>query len=807
VAPQAFPTCLLRLAALLLLAVSSGAQALEHVSLQLKWKHQFQFAGYYAAQEQGYYREAGLEVSIVEATPVTDPVKEVLDGRAQFGVSNSALILARSKGAPVVALAVIFQHSPLILAARQNGIQSVHDLAGKRLMIEPHADEIYAYLRQEGVHEKGLRIEPHSFNHQDLIDGRIDVLTAYSTDQPYFFQQRGFRYLAFTPRAAGIDFYGDNLFTSAEELRRNPERVKAFREASLRGWRYAMQHPEELADLILKRYGSRHSRDHLLYEAHQMVALLQPELVEMGYMNPGRWKHIADTYADLGMLPRDFPLDGFLYDPAPRPDRRMSAAFVASSGLALFLAAVVAGFVVMTQRLKREIAGRRQVEAELRESDDKFRTIADTAPVALLITRPEDGKVIYANRAAAELGGLPLEDLVGSDVTRFYPDPNSRKRFLEQLHASGTVRNQVIEFLRIDGTPILTHRSATLGKLGNHAALFVAIADLRERKRLEEALLSRVAAIEAAAEGVAITDPRGIIEYVNPALTRITGYAAEELIGKHTRIFRSGSHDKAFYDNLWLTIRSGQVWRGEILNRRKDGSQYTELMAIAPVRNDEDEVVHFVAIKHDISLRKRIETDLKEANAILQHQLVEIQELQTRLKEQAIRDPLTGLFNRRFLDENLGRELSRARRDGYPVSLVMIDVDHFKRINDTYGHPSGDEVLKALAELLKASCREGDIACRYGGEEFVLLLPRMPAETAQERAELWRDAFAALQVRHGQFVLAATLSAGVATFPQHASGGDELLQRADAALYSAKGEGRNRTVVSVGKLAADDTAC
>jgi diguanylate cyclase (GGDEF)-like protein len=116
-------------------------------------------------------------------------------------------------------------------------------------------------------------------------------------------------------------------------------------------------------------------------------------------------------------------------------------------------------------------------------------------------------------------------------------------------------------------------------------------------------------------------------------------------------------------------------------------------------------------------------------------------------------------------------------------------------------------VLKALAELLKASCREGDIACRYGGEEFVLLLPRMPAETAQERAELWRDAFAALQVRHGQFVLAATLSAGVATFPQHASGGDELLQRADAALYSAKGEGRNRTVVSVGKLAADDTAC
>ncbi len=780
---------------LLLLAVllPLPAGALEKVVLQLKWKHQFQFAGYYAAQEKGYYRQAGLEVSILEAGPSTDPVREVLDGRAHFGVSNSALILARARGEPVVALAAIFQHSPFILAARRNGgIRTVHDLVGKRLLIEPHAEEIFAYLRKEGISEKLLQILPHSFDHQDLIDGRTDVLTAYSTDEPYFFEQKKFAFLEFSPRAAGIDFYGDNLFTSAGQVAGRPERVKAFREASLKGWTYAMQHPEEIADLILARYGRRKSREHLLYEAREMDSLLRLDLVEIGHMNPGRWKHIADTYADLGMMERDFPLEGFLYDPAPRTDRRMTAAAAASSGLALILAAVVAGFVGLTRKLRREIAGRKQIESELRESDRKFRTIADTAPVALFITRPEDGRIIYANSAAAELGGLPPEDLIGSDVIRFYSDPAVRKLFLDELRTTGTVRNQVVEFLRSDGTPVLTQRSATLGTLDGQPALFVAIADLRERERLETALLARSAALESAAEGVAITDPDGIIEYVNPALTRNTGYATEELVGRHTRIFSSGRHDRAFYDNLWSTIRSGNVWRGEIVNRRKDGSLFTELMAIAPVCNDKGETVHYVALKHDISDRKRMETDLKETNAMLEHQLTEIHRLQEELRELAVRDGLTNLFNRRYLDETLERELARAKREGYPLSLVMIDIDHFKKLNDTYGHQAGDKVLRELAALLWGDIRAEDVPCRYGGEEFMVLLPRMPLDVALERAEDWRRTFQTTHVPFGDFQLETTISCGLSAYPDHARTPDELVRCCDEALYRAKRGGRNR---------------
>jgi diguanylate cyclase (GGDEF)-like protein/PAS domain S-box-containing protein len=768
------------------------ATALEQVALQLKWKHQFQFAGYYAAQEKGYYRDAGLEVELREAGPETDPVGEVLGGRAQFGVSNSALILERARDKPVVAIAVIFQHSPFILAARrQSGIRSVHDLAGKRLMFEPHAEEVFAYLRREGISEKQLTLLPHSLDHQDLIDGRTDVVTAYSTDEPYFFEQKKFAYLEFLPRAAGIDFYGDNLFASADEIARHPDRVKAFRDASLKGWAYAMQHPEEIADLIVARYGQRKSREHLLYEAREMVSLLRPDLVEIGHMNPGRWRHIADTYADLGMMARDFPLEGFLYDPALRAERRMTAA-AASYGALLILTAVLVGFIGLTRKLRREIAGRKQIEAELRESDRKFRTIADTTPVALLITRPEDGRIIYANRAAADLGGLPLDELIGSDATGFYPDPSARQRFLDELRATGSVRNQVIEFLRSDGTPVLTQRSATLGTLDDQPALFVAIADLRERKRLEAALLARSAAIEAAAEGIAITDPDGVIEYVNPALTVITGYAVEELVAQHTRIFNSGRQGRAFYDDLWGTIRAGRVWRGEIINRRKDGSLYTELMTIAPVSNEHGETVHFVAVKHDISERKRMETDLKRTNATLEHQIEEIHRLQADLREQAVRDGLTNLFNRRYLDETLERELARAKREGYPLSLVMIDIDHFKKLNDTYGHQAGDKVLRELAALLWGDVRAEDVPCRYGGEEFVVLLPRMPLDVALERAEGWRRTFQAARVPFGDFQLETTISCGLSAYPEHARTPDDLIRCCDDALYKAKHHGRNR---------------
>jgi diguanylate cyclase (GGDEF)-like protein len=188
------------------------------------------------------------------------------------------------------------------------------------------------------------------------------------------------------------------------------------------------------------------------------------------------------------------------------------------------------------------------------------------------------------------------------------------------------------------------------------------------------------------------------------------------------------------------------------------------------------------------------EQALQKANEALRSRLDEINALQSQLNEQANRDPLTGLYNRRYLDDTLARELARCKREGQPLSLMLIDIDHFKRVNDTYGHPAGDEVLKAMAFMLDARARSADVACRYGGEEFLMLLPQMPLDVALQRAEQWRAEFAAATVAFGDFRIQATLSVGIATYPGDGTSPELLIGNADRALYRAKQSGRNRVV-------------
>lgn len=183
---------------------------------------------------------------------------------------------------------------------------------------------------------------------------------------------------------------------------------------------------------------------------------------------------------------------------------------------------------------------------------------------------------------------------------------------------------------------------------------------------------------------------------------------------------------------------------------------------------------------------------LHKANQQLNAQLDEIQQLHARLQEQAIRDGLTGLFNRRYLDETLPLEISRAQRNGYPVSVIMMDIDHFKQINDTYGHPAGDEVIKSLGAIFSQGAREGDMACRYGGEEFVIVLPHMAIEVALARAEKWRSEVEAMRVTYGDLNIRFTVSAGVSACPDHATAHHGLIECADRALYQSKKQGRNR---------------
>jgi diguanylate cyclase (GGDEF)-like protein/PAS domain S-box-containing protein len=198
----------------------------------------------------------------------------------------------------------------------------------------------------------------------------------------------------------------------------------------------------------------------------------------------------------------------------------------------------------------------------------------------------------------------------------------------------------------------------------------------------------------------------------------------------------------------------------------------------------------------ELAFRKQTEESLREANRSMLQQVREITALQEQLQEQALRDPVTGLYNRRFLNESLPREIARADRDGAPLGVIMMDLDHFKLINDAYGHIKGDRALVALGELLNAKTRTSDIACRYGGEEFCLILPGATATAVAERAEELRAAFEQIEVQADDATFHVTISLGASIFPLHGSTSEELLTRADQALYDAKQAGRNRVVIS-----------
>lgn len=407
--------------------------AADAVTLQLKWSHGFQFAGYYAAKELGYYRDAGLDVDIRAATPGLDIVAEVTGGRADFGVGTSSLLLSRKAGQPVVALAVILQHSPYVLiAAKHSDIQSIHDIADKRVMLEPQSDELKAYLQREGIPFSRIRRLEHSFDVRDLIDGKTDAISAYVTNQPYHLDRAGFPYVAYTPRSAGIDFYGDNLFTSEDEISRHPDRVKAFREASLRGWVYAMANPEKLIELIREKYTDRHTADYLRFEAARFAPLIRQDLVAIGYMNPGRWRHIADAYAEIGMLPKDFPLRGFLYDPDPQPDLRRLYFFLA---IALAAIGVVAAVALYTVRMNRNLErSRAELAATLEAIPD------------LLVEMDEAGNCLDVKSTHNMSAAVTGRSLVGRNVKDLLPAAAAATLFaaLEAAAAAGSDYGRVI---------------------------------------------------------------------------------------------------------------------------------------------------------------------------------------------------------------------------------------------------------------------------------------------------------------------------------------------------------------------------
>lgn len=362
---------------------------LKKVTLQLRWFHQFQFAGYYAAKAQGYYEDVGLDVDIVQRDLEVNPVDAVLDGSAEFGVTNSEVLLHRLMGKPVVVLASIIQHSPLVLlTTKGNEIATPHDLRDKRVLMSTKTMdvELLGMLKNEDIPLNRINIIDRFSSKQDYFDPSIDALAAYITNEPYYLDRNGVSYNILYPSSYGIDFYGDSLFTTEEQVREHPRRTHAFLTASLKGWRYAMEHPEEIIDLILSEYETKKDRPHLVYEALAMERLMLPHLVEIGHMNPGRWEHIADVFKGLGVIDSTRRLDGFIYDPA-RADNALEHFLYVLGVVTLVLALGAIALALFNRRLQSQVQQRTRalsLKAEELEKANRRLTELDRVKSALL---------------------------------------------------------------------------------------------------------------------------------------------------------------------------------------------------------------------------------------------------------------------------------------------------------------------------------------------------------------------------------------------------------------------------------------
>ncbi len=277
----------------------------EKVTLQLKWLHQFQFAGYYVAKEKGFYSEVGLEVEIKERNLQVNNVEQVINNEAEYGIADTALLLYKMKEKPVVIVAPIFQHSPnVLISLKSSDILSPYDLDDKNISVFANDTDSLTILAML----KKLEIQPNFLaqrennDYQKLIDKEIDVISSYLSNEPFYFKEINMDINIINPRNYGFDLYGDILFTNKNEALNHPERVEKFKKATLKGWEYALNHKEEVIELIHKKYNNKKSIEHLKYEANIIAEMIDKENIPLGTINEGRLKYITDLYQDFGLL-------------------------------------------------------------------------------------------------------------------------------------------------------------------------------------------------------------------------------------------------------------------------------------------------------------------------------------------------------------------------------------------------------------------------------------------------------------------------------------------------------------------------
>ncbi len=732
----------------LLLAILSFAS--DTINLQLKWKNSFQFAGFYMAKEKNYYKKAGLDVNFYEFHSGLDVVDEVLKKKNYYGILDSSLFYWALKDKKIELLMPIFDHSPLCLVSTNMSVKTLKDIEKKNIAIDGYSFTslpIIAMLKSQYVNLNKLKTNITLYSIKNLLTKK-GVYGIYETDERYYLDEKKINYKIFKPRDYGFDFYGDILFTSQRELKNHPKKVKRFMDASKKGWNYAFNHIDETIKVILKKYNTQDlTYDKLEYEANKMKKFMSQKFE----FNNDKINNIKNIYVLLGMVNAKVDIHSFIYSPCELTCAEKK--FIKSHILKCILTTSWAPFNTLKDGkltgitidywniIKKRLNLRSQCETSDNWSDLLQKIKNKRADITLATTNTPDREK-YA---------------VFSKPYTNYPIVIATKNNI------GFISN--IKYLK--DRKIAVGKNYTVEELlkKNYPSM-----QIIETKNIKEALT-----MVSDGKVFAALDILPVIAYHinknNFTNLKIAGktpwnFNVKFMIRKDYKILLPAINnaidsinedEKMAINNKWISVlyQSGHSTK-EIVN----------IILIALI-------ILLIILGWVINLKKEIRKRKK---------------LELELERLATVDILTSINNRYKMDLTLYEQIEISKRYKRPLSLIYFDIDFFKLVNDNYGHKIGDLALIELSDLVLSSLRKSDVFGRWGGEEFLIILPET---MLSEAVALSQKLKTTIENHNFSTIKKLTCSFGVINYEENDSV-ETLMNRVDKKLYKAKQNGRNR---------------
>jgi len=730
---------------------------LEEINVQLNWKHQFEHAGFYAAVEKGYYKKIGLKVNLLEKQTDSSSFDEVMNGNAHFGIGYSSLVLEYVKGKPVVALASIFQHSPLVFMSKQSSnIRNVSDFVGKKVMVSPTSKSsasLNLMMKKEGVSYDDVFLQKHTYNINDLINGNTDVVAVYTSNQPYYLKEKDIAYNIIDPVNFGFDFYENILFTNESMLKNNSKLVKDFVIATIKGWKYALENEDEIIDLIIRKYSQKKTKKALQYEAQVIKTSLMPKNIPIGEIDMRRFERIVTLYEELGILSTINPnLDSFIYQ------------------------------------------DKNSINLSLKEIDwiKKNKTIYFAGhPNWLPYEAFEDEKYVGIVDEHLKL----IEQYTGLQFLKLETSSWSESMMF--------ARNKNVDMLSETSSSLLEDKMSFSKSYLSSPIVMVMKKNANYQNSIEDIKDKKIAVIK----------DYGYVSEIKKEYPNLNYHVVENLqVGLlsiesgQADVFLSALPQGSFWINklglqnlrivgktkyqasLAFAIRSDYPLLVEILNK-----------AISRIpKNEQQEILeHWSETKYIEKTDYKMLWILFSISSIIITLLVIRHRTLSKYNEELTylsqTDNLTKTHNRMKINEVLDEQLKIFKRYGESFGVILIDIDYFKKVNDEFGHDVGDIVLIEFVKQLKDNIRAVDYLGRWGGEEFLLVCPKMNETGLRKLSEKLRKKIeeAFFPKTHNM-----TASFGV-SMCKDAHTIKDIIKNADIALYRAKHEGRNRVYFKV----------